>query len=177
MDRDCKAIRAWSTVRPGSRFKAAPWDTGLSLGIGMALGGRLDDRDFQVYVLVGDGELQEGEVWEAAMAASKFALSSLTAIVDWNKVQQDGEVEGTMPLGDLPSKWRNFGWGVREIDGHNFDEILEAYDWATVDDGIPKAILAHTIKGKGVSYMENQASWHGKAPNEEQLAQALKEIG
>ena len=162
---------------PGIEIQGGSLGHGLSLGIGMALGNRLDDRDSHVYVLLGDGELQEGEIWEAAMAATKFALSSLTAIVDWNKVQQDGDVDETMPLGDLPSKWRGSGWGVREIDGHNFDEILDAYDWAKVDDRIPKVILAHTIKGKGVSYMENQASWHGKAPNEEQLAQALTEIG
>jgi transketolase len=161
---------------PGVEIQGGSLGHGLAIGAGIALGHRLDGREARTWVMLGDGELQEGEVWETAMAASHYRLGSLVAIVDWNKLQQDGFVADVMPLDPLADKWRAFGWDVREIDGHDMGQILDAYAWASQDTGRPHVILAHTVKGKGVSYMENQGGWHGKGPNPEQLAVALAEL-
>lgn len=162
---------------PGVEIQGGSLGHGLAIGAGIALGNRLDGRDARTWVMLGDGELQEGEVWETAMAASHFRLGRLVAIVDWNKLQQDGKVADVMPITPLAAKWQAFGWAVREIDGHDFGQILDAYAWAQREDDVPKVILAHTVKGKGVSFMEHNTGWHGKGPNDEQLAQALQEIG
>ncbi|MDK2801162.1 MAG: transketolase [Clostridiales bacterium] len=162
---------------PGVEMSTGTLGQGLSVGVGMALGGKLDKKEFRVYVLLGDGETQEGQVWEAAMSASKYKLDNLTAIVDYNRLQVDGFVDDVMPLEPLVLKWEAFGWHVLEIDGHNIAEILKALSEAKNVKHKPTCIIAHTIKGKGVSFMENKPEWHGKAPNEEQYKQALIELG
>lgn len=148
---------------------------GLSLGCGIAMGLKLDKNPANVVVYMGDGELQEGSCWEAFMQASHRNLDNLIAIIDRNKLQIDGCTEDVMSLGDVGEKIRSFGWNVLEIDGHDFNEIFESIEQAKKSDK-PFAIVAKTIKGKGVSFMENQAGWHGKAPNDEQLALALEEL-
>jgi len=143
----------------------------------MALGARLARKNYHVYVLIGDGELDEGEIWEAAMAADKYKLNNLTAICDFNRVQLDGPIDEIMPLDPLPEKWEAFNWSVTEIDGHNMKEILESLDRAKQIRGKPTMIVAHTVKGKGVSFMEGKFQWHGKAPNEKEYKVALEELG
>ena len=151
---------------------------GLSVAIGMALAERLDTRnDYRVYCLLGDGEMQAGQVWEAAMAAGKFKLRNLTAIVDYNKVQLDGHVQSIMDLEPLADKWRAFRWNAIEIDGHDLRAVLDAFALARATEDRPTVIVAHTVKGKGVSFMEDTPAWHGKAPNAEELARALAELG
>jgi len=148
---------------------------GLSIGCGIALGLRLDKINSKVYVYLGDGEIEEGSVWEAAMNASHNNLNNLIAFVDRNKLQIDGSTEHVKSVGDVKSKFQAFGWNTKEIDGHNFNEIFNAINEAKNSDK-PFVIIANTIKGKGVSFMENNASWHGKAPNDEELKNALKEL-
>lgn len=148
---------------------------GLALGCGVAMGLKLDSNPARVVVYMGDGELQEGSCWEAFMQAAHRNLDNLIAIIDRNNLQIDGCTEDVMSIGDVAEKIKAFGWDVLEIDGHDFDEIYGAIEKAKVSTK-PCAIVAHTIKGKGVSFMENNASWHGKAPNDEQLAQALEEL-
>ena len=148
---------------------------GLSIGCGMALGLKLDKKESRVYVLMGDGELQEGSVWEAAMNAAHYNLNNITAIVDRNRLQIDGCTENVMAVGDVAKKFASFGWNTVEIDGHNIQEIYKALKDSEKSEK-PTVIVANTIKGKGVSFMENQAGWHGKCPNDEQLAQALAEL-
>ena len=148
---------------------------GVSIAVGMALGAKHLGKDTKVFALVGDGESQEGQIWEAYMAAAHYKLDNLTVIVDNNGLQIDGSNDEVMSLGDMPAKLRAFGFDLHEIDGHDLDAI-EAALGAPVTPGRPKAILAHTVKGKGVSFMEGQVGWHGKAPNEEQRQQALKEL-
>ena len=160
---------------PGLDMSSGSLGNGLSCGLGMAMAARCLKKDFRVYVLLGDGECEEGEVWEAAMAAAHHRMSQLTAIVDINGLQLTGPTCEVMNLGDLNAKVRAFGWSAIEIDGHCIEEILHAFDYARETEG-PVAILAHTIKGKGVSFMENQVDWHGKAPNEEETRRALAEI-
>jgi transketolase len=149
---------------------------GISAAVGMAMANKLSKNDNRIYALIGDGETEEGQVWEAAMAASHYKLDNLCAILDNNNLQIDGDICKVMNPKPLDEKFKAFGWNVVEIDGHNLDEIRAAYKEAKEFKGKPTLILAHTIKGKGVSFMENQASWHGSAPNDEQLAQALKEL-
>ena len=149
---------------------------GLSAGAGAALGLRLDGRNSCVYVIVGDGELQEGQVWEAAMAAAHYKLDNLIAFVDNNGLQIDGNVEDVMSPAPIGAKFAAFGWFVQEIDGHDFQAIADALKAAKEHKGQPSVIIAHTIKGKGVSFMENQASWHGSAPSAEQVAIAKEEL-
>lgn len=149
---------------------------GISAACGMALAGKIDCRDYRVYTILGDGESQEGQVWEAAMAAAKYKLDNLTAFTDVNGLQIDGSTNEVMPLGELGEKWRSFGWNVLEIDGHDYAAISGAVDKAAACKGKPTMILAHTTKGKGVSFMENQASWHGKAPDAQQYKQACDEL-
>jgi transketolase len=161
---------------PGIDMTAGSLGHGLSAGLGMALSGRLQNKDYHVWVIVGDGETQEGSVWEAAMAAAKWKTDNLTAILDRNHLQNDYCVDDEMPIEPLADKWRAFGWHVVEIDGHNMAEIVEALEGAKAYKAGPTMIIAHTIKGKGVSYMENVVEWHGKAPCKEEAEQALEEI-
>ncbi|MEW6540447.1 MAG: transketolase [Bacillota bacterium] len=162
---------------PGVEMSTGSLGQGLSAANGMALAARLDGRDYRVYVLLGDGECQEGQVWEAAMAAAHYALENLTAIVDFNGLQIDGPVSEVMALEPLPDKWRAFGWHVLEIDGHDFGQILPALEQARSAGGRPTAIVARTVKGKGVSFMEHGVDWHGVAPKGDQVARALAELG
>lgn len=148
---------------------------GLSIGCGMALGLRLDNIDSNVYVYMGDGETEEGSVWEAAMSAAHNKLNKIIAFVDRNRLQIDGSTENVKSVGDVNAKFKAFGWNTLEIDGHDINEIYNAIQVAKTSDK-PTAIIANTIKGKGVSFMENNAGWHGKAPNNEQLQQALEEL-
>jgi transketolase len=164
------------TLTPGVEMSAGSLGQGLSYGIGMAMAGRLDKQGYRVYVLLGDGECDEGQVWEAAMFAPHHRLDNITAIVDHNDLQLDGRVCDIMALEPLTDKWRAFNWNVLEIDGHNMGEILKALARAGETRGKPTVIIAHTIKGKGVSFMEGNVDFHGKAPNAEQTAQALKEL-
>ncbi|MFU7515363.1 transketolase [Clostridium sp. HCS.1] len=149
---------------------------GLSAANGMALAGKLDKKDYRVYTVIGDGELQEGQIWEAAMSAAHYKLDNLVAFVDYNGLQIDGSNEEVMNVSPVDKKFEAFGWNVLVIDGHNFQEIKNALDKAKKVKGMPTAIIAKTVKGKGVSFMENQAAWHGTAPNEEQRVQALSDL-
>lgn len=161
---------------PGVDASTGSLGQGCSIAVGMALGAKLQKKDIQVYTILGDGECQEGQIWEALMSAAHFKLDNLTVIIDNNGLQIDGTNDEVMSLGDLPAKVRAFGLHLIELpDGHDLDAIDAALK-APTEPGKPKCILAHTIKGKGVSFMENQVGWHGKAPNEEQRAQALKEL-
>jgi len=164
------------TKTPGVEASTGSLGQGLSIGLGMALAARLDQMDYRVYVLLGDGELDEGQVWEAAMAAAHYKIDNLTAIVDLNGLQLDGFTKDIMSLDPVADKWRAFGWHVIEIDGHNMREILDALDKAERIKYKPTVIIAYTIKGKGVSFMENQVQYHGKPLTEEELERALKEL-
>ncbi|MBO4853937.1 MAG: transketolase [Oscillospiraceae bacterium] len=160
---------------PGVDASTGSLGQGCSIAVGMALGAKVQGKDTKVYTILGDGECQEGQIWEAFMAAAHYKLDNLTVIVDNNGLQIDGSNDEVMSLGDLPAKLRAFGFELFEIDGHDLDAIEAALS-APVPQGKPKCILAHTVKGKGVSFMENQVGWHGKAPNAEQREQALKEL-
>mgnify|MGYP001110332166 CR=1 FL=1 len=161
---------------PGIDMTVGSLGQGLSVGLGMALSGKLKGLDYHVWVVVGDGEVQEGSIWEAAMAAPKWHLGNLTVIIDRNRLQNDTCVRDVMPVAPLADKWRAFGWRVVEIDGHDMAAVVEALEAARACPDQPVAILAHTVKGKGVSYMEGRAEWHGKAPSAEQAERALEEI-
>ncbi|MGL5440034.1 MAG: transketolase [Filifactoraceae bacterium] len=150
---------------------------GISVAVGMALSGKYHKEEYRTYVLLGDGELQEGQVWEAAMSAGHYKLDNLVAIVDNNSLQIDGNITDVMNPTPIDKKFEAFGWNVILIDGHNYDEIFEAYNNAREYKGKPTLILAKTVKGKGVSFMENNAGWHGNAPNTEQLEIAMKDLG
>jgi transketolase len=162
---------------PGVEACAGAEGQGLSIGIGMALAARLQGRAYRVYVLMGDGENDVGQTWEAAMTAPKWRLDNLTAIVDRNGVQQEGRTEDIMPLEPLADKWRAFNWHVLEIDGHDMRAILDALAEAQATKGKPTCIVARTVKGKGVSFMEKVVRFHGEAPTDEELRQALAELG
>lgn len=162
---------------PGVDISTGSLGLGLSVGIGMCLAARLDNRNFYTYVLLGDGELQEGQIWEAAMAAVKFRLDRLIAIVDNNGVQLDGTVDEIMPLGDIGQKFAAFGWNVIKADGHDIRELDAAIDRAKATKGLPTVIIARTVKGKGVSFMEGKNTWHGKAIEDKDFAIALAELG
>ena len=149
---------------------------GISAAVGMAIANKLGKNDHRVYAMLGDGECEEGQVWEAARAASHYHLDNLCAIVDFNGLQIDGNVQDVMDPTPIDKKFEAFGWNTINIDGHDFDDIRNAFKVARECKGKPTMILAHTIKGKGVSYMENAANWHGVAPNEEQLKIALEEL-
>jgi transketolase len=142
----------------------------------MAMAGKLDNKDYRVYSILGDGELQEGQVWEACMAAAHYKLDNLTAFLDYNGLQIDGKITDVMSPEPVAGKFEAFGWKVLNIDGHNHAEILEAISKAKQTKGQPTMIVAHTVKGKGVSFMENLAGWHGTAPNKEQRDQAMAEL-
>lgn len=149
---------------------------GLSIANGLALAGRMDEKNYRVYCLMGDGETNEGQVWEAAMTATHYKLDNLCAIVDFNQQQIDGWSKDVKNMEPYALKWQGFGWEVIEIDGHDFPEILSAYDRAEQIKGKPTLVLAHTVKGKGVSFMEHNPHWHGVAPNPEELKKALAEL-
>lgn len=162
---------------PGVDMSTGSLGMGLSVGIGMALAGRMSARSYHTYVLLGDGELQEGQVWEAAIAAAKYKLDRLIAIVDRNGVQLDGTVEDIMPLSDVTAKWRAFGWNVLEADGHDVADLSRAIDAARSAAGRPTVIIARTVKGKGVSFMEGRHEWHGKPLNDADFGRATAELG
>lgn len=150
---------------------------GVSAAVGMALANRLDRSKGRIYVLLGDGELQEGIVWEACMSAGHYKLDNLCVIVDWNGLQIDGKNDDVMRVAPIADKFKAFGFHTVETDGHDFARIFDAFDEAGGVKGSPSAIIARTVKGKGVSFMEDQAGWHGKAPNEEQAREAVEELG
>ncbi|MCI6013076.1 MAG: transketolase [Firmicutes bacterium] len=162
---------------PGIEMSTGSLGQGFSVCVGMALANRLDGDPGRIYTLIGDGELQEGLIWEAAMAAGHYKLDNLCAIIDWNGLQIDGKNDDVMTVKPIDEKFRAFGFHVLVIDGHNFEEIFAAFDAARACKGRPTAIIAKTHKGHGVSFMEDQAGWHGKAPDDEQTEQALKELG
>ena len=149
---------------------------GLSIAIGFALASKLNGDSSRVYCMIGDGESQEGQIWEAALSAPKFKLDNLVCMIDYNKAQIDGYVKDVMPIEPIADKWRSFGWNVISIDGHDLNEIIKAFDDARLCKGKPTFIIADTIKGKGVSFMEGLVDWHGVAPNAEQAELAIKEI-
>ena len=161
----------------GVEMPAGPLGLGLSAAQGMAMGLKLDGSPARVYAVLGDGELNEGCVWEAAMSAPKFALDNLCAVVDWNHVQLDGTTDEIMPIRDLAGKWRAFGWNVIECNGHDLMALDAAFDAAEQTKGVPTVIIADTVKGKGVSFMEGQAGWHGKAIDDESFKKAMEELG
>jgi transketolase len=161
---------------PGVDITTGSLGQGLSAGVGMALGMKSDGRDARVYVIIGDGELNEGQIWEAAMAAAKFNLDNLMTFVDYNNLQLDGWCHEIMPIEPVVDKWRAFNWEVFEIDGHDMRQIVDTIERAQQVSGKPSVIIAHTIKGKGVSYMEDECGWHGKAPNDQEFEQAMIEL-
>lgn len=161
---------------PGVDYTTGSLGNGLSIGVGMALAGQLDGRDYRTYVMLGCGEMQEGLVWEALMSGAKYGLDNLCAIVDYNRLQLDGHNDEVMPLGQLSAKLASFDWHVIECDGHDLDAIRAAFGEARGTRGRPSIIVAHTTKGKGVSFMEDQVEWHGKVPTEEQFEQAMAEL-
>lgn len=162
---------------PGIEMSTGSLGQGFSVAGGMAMANKLDQNPGRVYVLLGDGELQEGLIWEAAMSAAHYKLDNLVGILDWNGLQIDGKNEDVMTVSPVDEKFRAFGWNVIQIDGHDFEQIFGAFDKARMCKGKPTMIIAKTCKGKGVSFMEGEAGWHGKAPNEEQTQQALEELG
>ena len=162
---------------PGVDISSGSLGQGLSVGNGMALAAKLDKKNYRVYVLMGDGELEEGQVWEAAMTSVHYKLDNLTAFVDYNHLQIDGSIEEVKSLYDVPGRFRAFGWHVIEIDGHSFEALDKAVAEAEVTKGRPTMVIMNTCKGKGCSFMENQAGWHGMAPKPEEAAAALKELG
>ena len=162
---------------PGIEMSTGSLGQGFSAAVGMAVAGKIDKNPGRVYVLTGDGELQEGILWEAAMQASHRKLDNLVAIVDLNGLQIDGKVSDVKCVCPVDEKFRSFGWNVISIDGHNFEELTTAFKEAKSSKGVPTAIIAHTHKGKGVSFMEDNAGWHGKAPSDEELATAIEELG
>ena len=164
------------TKVPGVEFNTGSLGHGLSYANGIALGSRMRAKDFRVYCIMGDGEIQEGSVWEAAMTAAHFKLDHVCAIVDYNKVQENGPTNEIKNLEPLAAKWAAFGWNVLDIDGHSLEALKKAFDNFSDTKGKPTVILANTVKGKGVSFMEGKCACHGKAPNKEQLAAALKEL-
>ncbi len=165
-----------NTALPGLEACTGALGQGLSVAQGMALASKLDGDKFHVYCMIGDGESQEGQIWEAAMSAPKYKLDTLTVILDNNNGQIDGHVNEVMSIDPVAAKWRAFNWNVLEIDGHDVPQILSALDEARATKGRPTFIWAHTVKGKGVSFMENQIAWHGTAPNAEQAGRALAEL-
>lgn len=161
---------------PGVDITAGSLGQGLSNAIGLALAARIDKKNYRVFAMVGDGESDEGSIWEAALSAAHFKLSNLIVFLDRNMIQLDGFTEEILTLGDLESKFRSFGWSATTIDGHSFEEIRKALEWAKEAEG-PKMIVARTVKGKGVKFMEDNPEYHGKpAPNEEKLMEALNDI-
>jgi len=161
---------------PGVEMSTGSLGQGLSVANGMALAGKLDGKSYRVYILLGDGEIQEGQIWEAAMTAAHYKLDNLTAFLDHNGLQIDGKITEVMSPEPVDEKFKAFGWHVIKIDGHDFNQIENAVNEAKTVKGKPTIIIAETVKGKGVSFMENEAGWHGTAPNKEQAQKALEEL-
>lgn len=161
---------------PGVDMTSGSLGQGLSVANGMAIAGRLNNKEYNVYVVIGDGELEEGQIWEAAMSSAHYKLNKVVAFIDFNGLQIDGAVKDVMNVTPIKEKFDAFGWNTIEINGHDFDEIHDAVVKAKGSKDKPTAIIAHTIKGKGISFMENQAGWHGKAPNDEEYKIAMKEL-
>ena len=161
---------------PGVDMSSGSLGQGLSVANGMAISGKMDGKDYRVYCILGDGEIEEGQVWEASMSASKYKLDNLCVIVDNNNLQIDGTIEEVMSPYPIDEKFRSFGFEIIKIDGHNIQEIIDAFDVAKNIKDKPVCIIAKTVKGKGISFMENQVGWHGKAPNEEQYKLAVEEL-
>ncbi len=186
----CPEEELWTLRKFGSRLQGHPdrcmlpsleastgsLGQGLSIALGEAMIGKLEKKDWRVYCMIGDGESQEGQIWEAAMAAPKFKADNLTVLLDNNNGQIDGYVEDVMPLTPIEAKWRAFNWHVIAINGHDMEQILQALDEAGKTKDRPTLIWAKTVKGKGVSFMENNVSWHGKSPNDEEMEKALQEL-
>jgi transketolase len=162
---------------PGVEMSTGSLGQGFAVAGGMAIANKLDNNPGRIYVLLGDGELQEGIVWEAAMSSAHYMLDNLVAIVDWNGLQIDGNVDDVISIKPIDEKFKSFGWNVIMIDGHDFKQVKDAFSEARACQGKPTAIIAKTAKGKGVSFMENKAGWHGKAPNAEEAKQAVSELG
>lgn len=161
---------------PGVDMSTGSLGQGLSAAVGMAISSKMEHEGYRVYCLLGDGELEEGQVWEAAMSASKNKLDNLCAIVDYNTLQIDGNVEEVAGLIDIKEKFESFGFNVIEVNGHDIEALIHAFNSAKHQKDMPSVIIAHTIKGKGVSFMEGKAEWHGKAPNQEQYEEAINEL-
>lgn len=161
---------------PGVDMTSGSLGQGLSAANGMAIAGKMDNKDYRVYCILGDGEIEEGQVWEASMTSSKYKLDNLCVIVDNNNLQIDGTIEEVMSSYPIDEKFKNFGFQVINIDGHNIKEIIDAFDVAKNVKGKPTCIIAKTVKGKGVSFMENKVEWHGKAPSEEEYKIAMEEL-
>ena len=162
---------------PGVDFSAGSLGMGLSFGMGCALAARLDGSKRRAFVMLGDGEIQEGSIWEAAMAAAHHELGNLKVILDRNRIQNDDFCQQQMRMFDIPAKWKAFGWNVKEIDGHNMDEVVEGMNFLSSTNDGPSILIAHTVKGHGVSFMADNPAFHGAAPNDEQYAQAMAELG
>ena len=162
---------------PGVDMSTGPLGVGLSTAVGMALAARLDNAPTRVYAVLGDGEINEGTVWEACMSASKYKVDNLCAVLDWNGVQLDGTSDDVMPLGDVKAKFESFGFHCIECDGHDVEALYNAFEEAKTIKGKPTIVLAHTVKGKGVSFMEGKNTWHGKAIGDEDFAKAMEELG
>lgn len=163
-------------VEQGIEISAGSLGHGLSIGVGLAIAAKHDKKDYKVYVLVSDGECDEGSTWEAIMLAGHLKLDNLVAIIDYNKIQSFGRVEEVLNLEPFSQKWTSFGWTAKEINGHVFQEISDALETVPIEHGKPSVIIAHTIKGKGVSFMENKLEWHYKSPTQEQYEMAINEI-
>lgn len=161
---------------PGVDMTSGSLGQGLSIANGMAIAGKMDNKNYRVYTILGDGEIEEGQIWEAAMTANKYKLDNLCVIVDNNNLQIDGSIEDVMSSYPIDEKFKSFGFNVLTIDGNNIEEILSAFEIAKQTKNKPTCIIAKTIKGKGVSFMENKAEWHGKAPNEEEYEEAMKNL-
>jgi len=161
---------------PGVDASTGSLGQGLSIANGMALASKMDSEGIRVYCICGDGEIQEGQIWEAAMTSSHYKLDNLCVIVDNNNLQIDGKVSDVMSVYPIDEKFKSFGFETINVDGHNIPELIKAFEQAKKTKGKPTAIIANTIKGKGVSFMENEAGWHGKAPDEEQYMQAMQEL-
>ena len=160
----------------GVDFSAGSLGMGLSFGLGCAISARMDSSERSIWVMLGDGETQEGQIWEAVMAANYHEVNNLRVIVDRNRIQNDDYMSVQMEIGDIGSKFESFGWNVREVDGHDMAQLVESFLWTETADPGPIAIIAHTTKGKGVSFMEDNPDFHGKAPNDEELEIALEEL-
>jgi len=161
---------------PGVDMSAGCLGHGISIGAGLCLAALTRGLDYRTYVLIGDGECQSGIIWEGVMLAAKYGLSNLIAILDYNRVQLDGRIDEIMPLEPVREKWQSFNWNIIEIDGHNVKEVLDSLDEAGKSKGKPTVIIAHTVKGKGVSFMEGEAEWHGKAPSADEYERAMEEL-
>jgi transketolase len=161
---------------PGIEISTGALGQGISVALGIALGARLNGNTYHVYCLIGDGENQEGQVWEAAEVAAHYGVDNLTVILDYNRVQLMGTLKEILEMSPMAQKWRSFNWTVLEVNGHDIQALVDALEAAQQHRGQPTIIIAHTVKGKGVSYMEGKSAWHGRPPNSDELAQALKDL-